>query len=105
MVAHFGLSGYRIRTRAEAHRFFTKGRVLSMLWAETLSETSARAFGRGTDNTAITVGRFGQGVYSQIRRFVIVKVNRTEHFFYAWYVFITHWSSRACMVTDTSVAP
>ncbi|KAF9696681.1 hypothetical protein EKO04_005267 [Ascochyta lentis] len=75
--------GYRMRTRAEAHRFFQKGRVLAMLYAETQSETSARNFKNGTDNTAITVGRFGQGVYSQIRRFVIVRVNRAEHFFYA----------------------
>ncbi|KAF3053010.1 hypothetical protein E8E11_010764 [Didymella keratinophila] len=73
---------YRVRTRAEAHQFFTKGRVLAMLWAETQSETSARNFGNGTENTAITVGRFGQGVFSQIRRFVVVRVNRKEHFVY-----------------------
>ncbi|KZM25422.1 uncharacterized protein EKO05_0000502 [Ascochyta rabiei] len=76
-------SSYRMRTRAEAHRFFQKGRVLAMLYAETQSETSARNYRNGTDNTAITVGRFGQGVFSQIRRFVIVKVKRAEHFFYA----------------------
>lgn len=57
-----------------------------MLWAETLSETASRNHVRnGTVNTAITVGRFGQGVYSQIRRFVVVRVNRRDHFVYAWY--------------------
>jgi hypothetical protein len=70
-----------MRTKAEAHRFFVQGRVFSMLWAETASATMAR---NGTENTAITVGRFGQGVFSQIRRFVIMKVNRQRHFIYAW---------------------
>ncbi|KAH7112799.1 hypothetical protein B0J11DRAFT_541935 [Dendryphion nanum] len=66
---------YRMRTGAEARDFFVMGRVFSMLHAETASETWAR---NGTENTAITIGRFGQGVYSQIRRFIIVKV---EHGF------------------------
>lgn len=66
---------YRMRTGHEAKHFFARGRVFSMLWSETASETYARA---GTVNTAITVGRFGQNVYSQIRRFIVVKV---EHGF------------------------
>jgi hypothetical protein len=56
-----------------------------MLWAETASPTMAR---NGTENTAVTVGRFGENVYSQIRRFVILKVNRKSHFVYAWSVFV-----------------
>jgi hypothetical protein len=74
-----------MRTKAEAHRFFVQGRVFSMLWAETASATMAR---NGTENTAITVGRFGQDVFSQIRRFVVMKVNRQRHFIYAWSVSI-----------------
>jgi hypothetical protein len=74
-----------MRTRAEAHRFFVKGRVFAMLWAETASATMQLARG-GTENTAITIGRFGERVYSQIRRFVVVKVNRARHFVYAWSV-------------------
>jgi hypothetical protein len=74
-----------MRTKAEAHRFFVKGRVFAMLWAETASATMQLAR-HGTENTAITVGRFGEMVYSQIRRFVVVKVNRERHFVYAWSV-------------------
>jgi hypothetical protein len=70
-----------VRTKEEAHRFFQKGRVFAMLWAETASETWAR---NGTENTAITVGRFNENVFSQIRRFVVVEVNRRCHFVYAW---------------------
>ncbi|KAF1941205.1 hypothetical protein EJ02DRAFT_444991 [Clathrospora elynae] len=51
-----------------------------MLWAETASPNLVY---NGTDNTAITVGRFGESVYSQIRRFVVVKVHRQRHFVYA----------------------
>jgi hypothetical protein len=72
-----------MRTQAEAHSFFVQGRVFAMLWAETASATMVR---NGTENTAITVGRFGESVYSQIRRFVVMKVNRDRHFVYAWYV-------------------
>lgn len=75
-----------MRTKGTAHSFFIKGRVFSMLWSETASATMqvARA---GTENSAITVGRFGQGIYSQIRRFIVMKVNRERHFVYAWSVY------------------
>lgn len=63
-------SSYRMRTGSEAKTFFRKGKVFSMLWAETASETWSK---RGTMNTAITVGRFGERVYSQVRRFIVVK--------------------------------
>jgi hypothetical protein len=77
-----------MRTRAEASRFFVKGRVFAMLWAETASATMQVAR-HGTENTAITIGRFGERVYSQIRRFVVVKVNKDRHFVYAWSVFLS----------------
>jgi hypothetical protein len=76
-----------MRTRAEASRFFVKGRVFAMLWAETASATMQQAR-RGTENTAITTGRFGEQVFSQIRRFVVVKANKDRHFVYAWSVFV-----------------
>ncbi|KAF2267705.1 hypothetical protein CC78DRAFT_565900 [Lojkania enalia] len=63
-------SSYRMRTGTEARDFFKKGRVFSMLYSEAASETLAR---NGADNDAITVAKFGERVYSQIRRFVIVK--------------------------------
>ena len=63
-----------------------------MLWTETAgSRIPART---PTDNSmvttlryrdpAITAGRFGEDIHSQIRRFVIVKVNRKQHFILAW---------------------
>ncbi|KAH7081319.1 kinase-like domain-containing protein [Paraphoma chrysanthemicola] len=70
-------SRYRMRTRDEAHRFFVKGRVFAMLWSETASPTMIG------NRTALTVGRFGEGVYSQIRRFVVMRVNKQKHFVYA----------------------
>lgn len=77
------ISGYRIREKREAHEFFRTGRVFAMLWAESASATMTRG---GTENTAVTIGRFGEQVFSQIRRFVVVRVNRDRHFVYAWYV-------------------
>jgi hypothetical protein len=76
-----------MRTRGEANRFFVKGRVFAMLWAETASATIQQAR-RGTENTAITTGRFGEQVFSQIRRFVVVRANKDRHFVYAWSVFV-----------------
>jgi hypothetical protein len=52
-----------------------------MLWSEAASENQARA---GTENTGVTVGRFQQGIFSQIRRFAVVAVKRG--FVYAWLV-------------------
>ncbi|KAF1930299.1 uncharacterized protein M421DRAFT_418617 [Didymella exigua CBS 183.55] len=73
-------NSYRVRERREAHEFFKTGRVFAMLWAESASATMIRG---GTENTAVTIGRFQEEVYSQIRRFVVVKVNRQRHFIYA----------------------
>jgi hypothetical protein len=78
---------YSMREGADAHRFFVIGRVFAVLWTETAGDTIARQAGtEGTvrfHNDAITIGRFGQPVYSQIRRFVIVKVRVKGHFVYA----------------------
>lgn len=79
-------SSYMMRTGRAAHQFFIKGRVIAMLWSEAASETSA--FPRDASllhyRDPITIGRFGQPVFSQIRRFVIVRVKRNQHFVYAW---------------------
>ncbi|KAF2251135.1 hypothetical protein BU26DRAFT_276633 [Trematosphaeria pertusa] len=64
-------TGYRMRTGAEAHQFFKIGRVFSMLYSEAASESMARA---GDDS--VTVVKFGEHVFSQIRRFVVVSVKR-----------------------------
>jgi hypothetical protein len=86
--------GYTMKFGAEEHRFFKQGRVFAMLWTETAGETYRRRSRTDTDNSrmtelrypdpAISSGRFGQDVYSGIRRFVIVKVNREAHFVLAW---------------------
>lgn len=69
-----------MRERAEAHKFFRTGRVFAMLWSEAASATMAR---NGTETSGITIGKFGEGIYSQIRRFIVVRVNRDRHFVYA----------------------
>ncbi|KAF2279828.1 uncharacterized protein EI97DRAFT_430838 [Westerdykella ornata] len=83
---------YKMRTGQEAHDFFVKGRVFSMLWAEAASETAARQ--AAPDGTVYryqkpshdyTPGRFpGEFVYSNIRRFVIMRVKKDAHFVYVW---------------------
>jgi hypothetical protein len=81
---------YKMRTGSEAHQFFKRGRVFSMLWAESASETAARQTAPNGDWTigefrpGYSQGRFGEVVYSNIRRFVIMKVKRKHHFVYAW---------------------
>ncbi|KAH3962717.1 hypothetical protein HBI04_019780 [Parastagonospora nodorum] len=57
-----------------------------MLWSEIAGATAILAR-NGTENTAITVGLFNQQVFSQIRRFVIMEVNREKHFVYACAIF------------------
>ncbi|KAF2823153.1 hypothetical protein CC86DRAFT_300156 [Ophiobolus disseminans] len=55
-----------------------------MLWSETAGETLTRR--TDTENSKVTVhpniieGRFGEKIHSTIRRFVIVRVNRQQHF-------------------------
>jgi hypothetical protein len=38
----------------------------------------------GRKEPSIISGRWGQGIYSQIRRFVVVRVNKSQHFVEAW---------------------
>jgi hypothetical protein len=77
-----------MRTRAEASKFFVKGRVFAMLWTETAGATMQQAR-HGMENPAVTTGRFGEQMISQLRRFVVVKVNRSAHFVYAWLLLVS----------------
>jgi hypothetical protein len=86
--------GYTMKFGAESKHFFKQGRVFAMLWTETTGETHRYRSFKGTENSmktterypneAIQSGRFGQDVYSQIRRFVIVKNRRQQDFVQAW---------------------
>lgn len=57
-----------------------------MLWAEAASETMGRSSAMTTVSDPIVSGRFGERVYTQIRRFVIVQVRRKDHYVKAWFV-------------------
>jgi hypothetical protein len=83
--------GFTVNLGLEEHRFFKQGRVFAMFWTETAGEPRGRT--RSDNGTmteleytdpAISSGRFGQVVRSQLRRFVIVKINRKQHFVLAW---------------------
>jgi hypothetical protein len=86
--------GYNVKSGSEEYSFFKQGRVFAMLWTETAGENLRRQAPTDTDNSrmtelkypdpAMSSGRFGQIVHSQIRRFVIVKINRKAHFVLAW---------------------
>jgi hypothetical protein len=80
--------GYRVRTRAEEHEFFRLGRVFAMLWSETAGGTnsanSVKSHGSNIYNAGTVQGRYGEEIPSQIRRFVIVRVNRSSHYVEAW---------------------
>ena len=56
--------------RINAREFFRTGRVFAMLHTEAASEDSVRSQSHYKDS--ITVVKFGQTAYSQIRRFVVV---------------------------------
>jgi hypothetical protein len=63
-----------------------------MLWAETAGHTLKKR--TATENSNFTIlpnspivkGSYGEDIYCQIRRFVIVRVNRNAHFVEAWSV-------------------
>jgi hypothetical protein len=82
--------GYCVRTNAQEYEFFKQGRVFAMLWSETAGQSLSKR--TPTENTMFTVhpnsgrvqGQFGESIYSSIRRFVIVRVNRRAHFVEAW---------------------
>jgi hypothetical protein len=84
--------GYTVKSGPEQNRFFRQGRVFAMLWTETAGETHRRTSRSDTENSMVTTqsnagisfGRFGHHVHSQIRRFVVVEVNRRQHFVWAW---------------------
>jgi hypothetical protein len=86
--------GYNVKYGPEEYRFFKQGRVFAMLWTEIADENLRRQAPTDTDNSrmtelrypdpAMSSGRSGQDVLSQIRRFVIVKINRKAHFVFAW---------------------
>jgi hypothetical protein len=80
--------GYRVRTKAEQYDFFRRGRVFAMLWSETaggsISRSDQTVF-TAYPNSTFTRGRFGENIYSSIRRFVVMRVNRASHFVEAWY--------------------
>ncbi|KAL1644289.1 hypothetical protein SLS61_008892 [Didymella pomorum] len=63
---------YFMRTGSAAHAFWTVGRVFATLYTEAAGSTARL---NGLDD-AISVVRFGEAVYSQIRRFVVVRVRR-----------------------------
>lgn len=79
-----------MRTHAEEYEFFKQGRVFAMLWSETagesLSKRSATENSKFTvhPNSSIVQGRFGEKIHCTIRRFVVVRVNRQQHFVEAW---------------------
>jgi hypothetical protein len=61
-----------MRTGHEAATFFVVGKVFSMLYTETASDT----YVRNPNDQAYTVIRFGQTAHTNIRRFVVVEVRR-----------------------------
>jgi hypothetical protein len=69
-----------MRTGREAREFFKRGRVFATLYTEPAGETAQSS----TWNDSYTIVKYGQSVYTQIRRFVIVSVRR--NFVYAWSV-------------------
>jgi hypothetical protein len=75
------LIGYRVRTAQEAPDFFRRGRVFAMLWAQSGSETLTRS---ASENSAITILRYAERIFTQVRRYVVIDVNRKRHFVYAW---------------------
>jgi hypothetical protein len=72
------LEGYRMRTGTEARGFFVLGRVFAMLYTEPVGQNAKR----NGNNDNFTTVRFGEEVFTQIRRFVVVSVRR--NFVHAW---------------------
>ncbi|KAF2646177.1 hypothetical protein P280DRAFT_439960 [Massarina eburnea CBS 473.64] len=62
---------YRVRFGSEAYQFFKEGKVFMMLH---IQAASAQALHQ--DNENITVVKYGEQAFSQIRRFVIMEVRR-----------------------------
>ncbi|KAF9736562.1 hypothetical protein PMIN04_011442 [Paraphaeosphaeria minitans] len=62
---------YRMWTGSEAYKFFRIGKVFSMLHVQAASESELKQV-----NDNISVIKYGERAFSQIRRFVIVEVRR-----------------------------
>lgn len=81
-----------MRTRKEEHDFFKQGRVFAMLYSEPMGESAQRSDATTNTrytahpNSPIVLGPFGQNIYSSIRRFVVMRVNKQRHFVEAWLV-------------------
>jgi hypothetical protein len=60
--------------------------VFAVLWSETAGNAGNGSSIMSSISSTITMGRYGEMVHSQIRRFVVVKVNRMQHFVLALYV-------------------
>ncbi|KAK5123695.1 hypothetical protein LTR85_002331 [Meristemomyces frigidus] len=67
------------RMREQPQRFFIVGRVFLVLWTEPAGETATLITSREPNDRparvdpGMTVGRFGERVYSKVRRFVVVR--------------------------------
>lgn len=62
------------RRRAHPTRFFTRGKVFWLLWSEPAGDTQNDI----TQTTAaVTVGRYGERVFSKVRLFVVILEGRT----------------------------
>jgi hypothetical protein len=58
-----------------------------MLWSEPAGATASRS----ALNDAFSVVKFGESVYTNIRRFVVVQVPKRKGFVYAWYVITSEY--------------
>ncbi|KAK5051331.1 hypothetical protein LTR84_002983 [Exophiala bonariae] len=66
-------SRYQVRT--DARVFYKVGRVFSVLWHEPYSQTPPKGGAKDYTSTAkrSTIGKFGEQIYSTIRRMVVVR--------------------------------
>ncbi|KAF2260459.1 kinase-like protein [Lojkania enalia] len=64
-------SNYRMRPGAEAYHFFQKGKVFAVLFTQTSTDLA------GPGNDSITIVKYGEKTFSQVRRFVVVEERRT----------------------------
>jgi hypothetical protein len=79
---------YRVRTRKEEPGFFARGRVFAMLWFEPTDQTLSSRTDETTHtphpDLSNTTGGLDKKFSCSIRKFVIMRVNRPNHFFEAW---------------------
>ena len=87
-LAQFGIRGYRYlvspdenqtetlfksyQKRSQPKRFFTVGKVFLVLWVEPKGESLITNFEPGE-----TLGRFGEKVFSKVRRFIVIRQGDT----------------------------